>query len=126
MALLPGTCRGDGPHLAALTDGTATLASTEHRWSTLGLYRTTADRVAEWPSGHCHWTPTASTKAGRSDPAGSPRTRGRPRAPPSRCSTRSPPLKPPHANPGRSPECRCTIVNGPGAKLIRLNAFVGD
>lgn len=54
-ALAGGTLRlhlrellvGDGTHLAALTDGTATLAGTEHRWSTIGLYRTETGRVAE-------------------------------------------------------------------------------
>ena len=30
---------GDGDHLAALTDGTATIHGAERRWSTVGLYR---------------------------------------------------------------------------------------
>lgn len=30
---------GDREHLAVLTDGTAALDGTEHRWSTVGLYR---------------------------------------------------------------------------------------
>ena len=38
---------GDGHHVAALTDGTAEIAGEEHRWSTLGLYRLEASRVAE-------------------------------------------------------------------------------
>ena len=37
---------GDGEHLAALTDGSATIAGTEHRWSTLGLYRVRDGRIA--------------------------------------------------------------------------------
>lgn len=30
---------GDGDHIAHLTDGTAVINGTEHRWSTVGLYR---------------------------------------------------------------------------------------
>jgi ketosteroid isomerase-like protein len=37
---------GDGDHVAALTDGTATIAGVEHRWSTVGLYRLRDERVA--------------------------------------------------------------------------------
>jgi len=37
---------GDGDHVAALTDGTATIDGVEHRWSTVGLYRLREDRVA--------------------------------------------------------------------------------
>jgi hypothetical protein len=37
---------GDGDHVAALTDGTATIDGVEHRWSTVGLYRLCGDRVA--------------------------------------------------------------------------------
>jgi hypothetical protein len=37
---------GDGDHVAALTDGTATIDGVEHRWSTVGLYRLRGDRVA--------------------------------------------------------------------------------
>jgi ketosteroid isomerase-like protein len=37
---------GDGDHVAALTDGTATIDGVEHRWSTVGLYRLRDDRVA--------------------------------------------------------------------------------
>lgn len=37
---------GERDHLAALTDGTATLHGTEHRWSTLGLYRTSEARIS--------------------------------------------------------------------------------
>jgi ketosteroid isomerase-like protein len=37
---------GDHDHVAVLTDGTATIAGTEHHWSTVGLYRFTGDRVA--------------------------------------------------------------------------------
>jgi hypothetical protein len=34
---------GDGARIAALTDGTASLAGTEHAWSTVGLYEITAE-----------------------------------------------------------------------------------
>ncbi len=37
---------GDGDHVAVLTDGTATIAGAEHRWSTVGLYRLRGDRIA--------------------------------------------------------------------------------
>jgi ketosteroid isomerase-like protein len=37
---------GEGDHVVALTDGTATIAGIEHRWSTVGLYRLRGDRVA--------------------------------------------------------------------------------
>jgi hypothetical protein len=37
---------GDGDHVAVLTDGTAVIGGTERHWSTLGLYRLDADRVA--------------------------------------------------------------------------------
>jgi ketosteroid isomerase-like protein len=37
---------GDDDHVAALTDGTATIDGVEHRWSTVGLYRLRGDRVA--------------------------------------------------------------------------------
>ena len=37
---------GEGDHVAALTDGTATIDGVEHRWSTVGLYRLRGDRVA--------------------------------------------------------------------------------
>jgi ketosteroid isomerase-like protein len=37
---------GDDDHVAALTDGTATIDGAEHRWSTVGLYRLRGDRVA--------------------------------------------------------------------------------
>jgi uncharacterized protein len=37
---------GDGDHVAALTDGTATIDGVERRWSTVGLYRLRGDRVA--------------------------------------------------------------------------------
>jgi ketosteroid isomerase-like protein len=37
---------GDGDHVAALTDGTATIDGVEHRWSTVGLYRLRGERVA--------------------------------------------------------------------------------
>jgi ketosteroid isomerase-like protein len=37
---------GDGDHLAALTDGTATIAGAERRWSTVGLYRVRDDQIA--------------------------------------------------------------------------------
>jgi hypothetical protein len=38
---------GDGDHVAALTDGTAVIDGAERRWSTVGLYRISEDRVAE-------------------------------------------------------------------------------
>jgi ketosteroid isomerase-like protein len=37
---------GDGEHVAVLTDGTALIAGEERRWSTVGLYRFAAERVA--------------------------------------------------------------------------------
>ena len=37
---------GDGEHVAMLTDGTATIAGDEHRWSTVGLYRFRDGRIA--------------------------------------------------------------------------------
>jgi ketosteroid isomerase-like protein len=37
---------GDDDHVAALTDGTATIDGVEHRWSTVGLYRLRGDRIA--------------------------------------------------------------------------------
>jgi uncharacterized protein len=37
---------GDGDHVAALTDGTATIDGVERRWSTVGLYRLRDGRVA--------------------------------------------------------------------------------
>jgi ketosteroid isomerase-like protein len=37
---------GDGAHVAVLTDGTATIGGRERRWSTVGLYRFDAGRVA--------------------------------------------------------------------------------
>jgi ketosteroid isomerase-like protein len=37
---------GDGDHVAALTDGTATIDGVERRWSTVGLYRLRGGRVA--------------------------------------------------------------------------------
>jgi ketosteroid isomerase-like protein len=37
---------GAGDRIAALTDGCATLAGTEHRWSTVGLYAVRDDRIA--------------------------------------------------------------------------------
>jgi ribosomal protein S18 acetylase RimI-like enzyme/ketosteroid isomerase-like protein len=38
---------GDGERVAALVDGTATIAGTERVWSTVGLYRIEGDRIAE-------------------------------------------------------------------------------
>ena len=38
---------GNSDTAAVLTDGTATIAATEHRWSTIGLYRFRGDRVSE-------------------------------------------------------------------------------
>jgi ketosteroid isomerase-like protein len=37
---------GDSDHVAALTDGTATIDGVERRWSTVGLYRLRGGRVA--------------------------------------------------------------------------------
>jgi ketosteroid isomerase-like protein len=37
---------GDGDHVAALTDGSATIDGIERRWSTVGLYRLSEERVA--------------------------------------------------------------------------------
>jgi ketosteroid isomerase-like protein len=37
---------GEHEHVAALTDGTATIGGAEHAWSTLGLYRVRAGRIA--------------------------------------------------------------------------------
>ena len=37
---------GDGDRVAVLTDGTATIAGREERWSTVGLYRLADDRIA--------------------------------------------------------------------------------
>mgnify|MGYP001206771151 CR=1 FL=1 len=37
---------GEDRHLAQLTDGTATVAGSEYRWSTLGLYRLRDERIA--------------------------------------------------------------------------------
>ena len=46
LRLRPGdVLTGDGDHVAALTDGTATIDGREHRWSTVGLYRLRGDRV---------------------------------------------------------------------------------
>jgi hypothetical protein len=41
------TLTGHGDHVGVLTDGVATIGGTEHRWSTLGLYRIGGDRIAE-------------------------------------------------------------------------------
>jgi ketosteroid isomerase-like protein len=37
---------GNGDHVAALTDGSATIDGIERRWSTVGLYRLSEERVA--------------------------------------------------------------------------------
>ena len=37
---------GDGDRVAVLTDGTATIGGREERWSTVGLYRLAAERIA--------------------------------------------------------------------------------
>jgi ketosteroid isomerase-like protein/catechol 2,3-dioxygenase-like lactoylglutathione lyase family enzyme len=37
---------GDGQHVAAMVDGSAEIDGVSHRWSTLGLYRVRAERVA--------------------------------------------------------------------------------
>jgi len=36
---------GDGPRIAALTDGSATIANVDHRWSTVGLYDVTDELI---------------------------------------------------------------------------------
>lgn len=38
---------GSGDHIASLTDGTAVIGGVERRWSTVGLYRIRAGRIAE-------------------------------------------------------------------------------
>jgi ketosteroid isomerase-like protein len=38
---------GSGDHIASLTDGTAVVDGVERRWSTVGLYRIRAGRIAE-------------------------------------------------------------------------------
>ena len=38
---------GNAEHVAALRDGTATIAGELHRWSTVGLYRLEGARIAE-------------------------------------------------------------------------------
>src|SRR4051794_5814905 len=38
---------GNGDHVAAVTDGTATIGGEEHRWSTVGLYRLEASPISE-------------------------------------------------------------------------------
>lgn len=68
----------DGWHIASLTDGSAVIGGREHRWSTIGLYRVTEDRVAEcWllpldPAAFDRaWArPTSSTPSPRSDRRG--------------------------------------------------------
>jgi ketosteroid isomerase-like protein len=37
---------GEGERVAVLTDGTATIAGREERWSTVGLYRLAGERIA--------------------------------------------------------------------------------
>jgi ketosteroid isomerase-like protein len=37
---------GEGPYVASLTEGRATIGDEEHRWSTVGLYRFRGSRVA--------------------------------------------------------------------------------
>jgi ketosteroid isomerase-like protein len=37
---------GSGDHVAALTDGTATIDGVEYSWSTVGLYRIRGDRIS--------------------------------------------------------------------------------
>jgi ketosteroid isomerase-like protein len=45
--MLPGEVLvGDGDHVAVLTDGVARIAGREERWSTVGLYRLAAGRIA--------------------------------------------------------------------------------
>ena len=37
---------GERDHLAAVTDGTAVVDGVEHRWATVGLYRTRSDKIS--------------------------------------------------------------------------------
>jgi hypothetical protein len=48
---IAGTYRGTDD-IAVLTDGTATIGGTEHRWSTVGPYRIRDARIAS-----CHLLP---------------------------------------------------------------------
>jgi ketosteroid isomerase-like protein len=48
----PGEVLLGSDHVAVLTDGTATIAGREERWSTVGLYRLRGDRIAS-----CHLLP---------------------------------------------------------------------
>src|SRR3954466_9212068 len=41
-----GVLVGEGDRVAVLTDGSATIAGREERWSTVGLYRLTVEQVA--------------------------------------------------------------------------------
>ena len=36
---------GEGDQVAALTDGVATIGSVDHRWSTVGLYDVSDERI---------------------------------------------------------------------------------
>ncbi len=47
LRLHPGEVLVGDEHVAVLTDGTAVIAGTECRWSTVGLYRLDGARVAE-------------------------------------------------------------------------------
>jgi uncharacterized protein len=46
LRLHPGEILLGDSHIAVLTDGTATLGGSEHRWSTIGLYRLRGRRIA--------------------------------------------------------------------------------
>ena len=56
---------GDQDHLAVLTDGTAILNGSEHRWSTIGLYRIRGGRIAA-----CWLLPLDQSAFDRAWPAG--------------------------------------------------------
>lgn len=53
MEMHPGELLvGDGDHAAVLTDGTATIGGEERKWSTVGLYRFSGNRIRS-----CHLLP---------------------------------------------------------------------
>jgi hypothetical protein len=64
LRLQPGELMVGDEHVSVLTDGTAVIAGTERRWSTVGLYRVDGGRVGEcWllpldpPAFDTIWTP---------------------------------------------------------------------
>jgi uncharacterized protein len=46
LRLHPGEVLVGDSHVAALTDGTATLDGVKHRWSTMGVYRLRGEQIA--------------------------------------------------------------------------------